>query len=81
MTAITAELTTAEARRLIPHLARAQDERAIRDRGPLAAIMAAPSEDTMVRRAALVLFREDVTPDQVLTALSMGSLLQRPATR
>ena len=34
---------------------RSGDERAIRQRGPLAAIMAAPSEDAAVRRAALVL--------------------------
>ena len=39
---------------------RAIAEKAIRDRGPLAAIMAAPSEESAVLRASLVLGRHNV---------------------
>ena len=48
-------LTVTNSPRLLEAANRANDEAVIRKRGPFAAIMAAPTEATAVRRAALVL--------------------------
>lgn len=73
---------------------RAIDEKAIRTRGPLAAIIAAPSENAAVRRASLVLGRHRyltgagsgvyvhpprVAPHDVFAALATFRLLNRRA--
>lgn len=73
-------------RRLQPALVRALDMKAIRERGPLAAIMVAEREEVRIRRAAIVMGLHwhdgpKVEAHEVLTALRMGELLQRPKTR
>lgn len=65
---------------------RANDEKVIRERGPLAAVMSAPSEDTAVRRAQMILATDNVlerirrpfatcSPAEVVQALAGWHLL------
>ena len=54
---------------------RAIDQRAIDTHGPLAAVMRSPSLETLVRRAATVLFRDDLTPAAGAQALGFWSLM------
>ena len=74
-------LTVANSPRLMAGANRAIDEQAIRRRGPFAAIMAAPTEATAVRRASLVLGMHrwspcpPVLPSNVVAALGTWRLL------
>lgn len=52
---------------------RAQDEQQIDRHGPLVAVLKSPSLETMVRRASLALFRDDVKPAELATVLGLWS--------
>lgn len=54
---------------------RALDARAFNRHGPLAAVLRSPSVETLTRRAAACLWRDDVTPSDVATVLAMWRLL------
>ncbi len=78
----TTDISTAEARRLQPALLRAQDERMIRDHGPLVAVLRSKTVEAGTRRAALALTqhwhgKEKVEPHEIVPVLGMARLLNR----
>ena len=57
---------------------RAIDEREIAKHGPLVAVLKAPSQDAMVRRAAIAL--RQVEPHELVPVLGMWTLLNGGAS-